>query len=500
MNLKKKMKNFFTLSRKTDGGFTLIELIVVIAVMAILAGVGTAGYAGYIKSANKKADIALVGNVMRAVETAAYNPVNDGFYATNSFGTLKSVPLGFVILSNENDVQTISVDATGTTIEQSQTKEEEFYYYTATSSGKDIYTSIKIKYLVEGSNILKGDVYVQGLFSTSLKKDVNLLSGSTFTRVDSNSKTFNTSNSTLLSDAMSAAFGTTYASDIRLKYDNWANEGINLGIMADAQESWANALSLMKASTGIIAGANAGGYGGAIGGLLGGSTSEDELMHTAVTGLVGSGQITADGKLTITNDDFMARWLNPTDKNEFFGVSDQTTYSGMRSAWNSAFADYIRQYDSCANKTAHASRIYSYCDKNGGSTANIRVVTYDILTGVDTTSTFTCAACAADYLKYMEDKSESGMLYKSGASIYEAFSMAASASQDPNFNYDEGDKYTDYFADYISQMDALYSAVESAIGTLDAEGKSYIVISVSSSNLGVVECEVLPELANPRNK
>lgn len=39
MNLKKKIKGFFTLTRKANSGFTLVELIVVIAILAILGGV-----------------------------------------------------------------------------------------------------------------------------------------------------------------------------------------------------------------------------------------------------------------------------------------------------------------------------------------------------------------------------------------------------------------------------------------------------------------------------
>ena len=69
------MKGLFLSSRKLardDRGFSLVELIVVIAIMAILAGVGVAGYTKYIAYANKKADSTMVGNVMRAIETASY--------------------------------------------------------------------------------------------------------------------------------------------------------------------------------------------------------------------------------------------------------------------------------------------------------------------------------------------------------------------------------------------------------------------------------------------
>ena len=100
MNFKKKLKAFFTLDRHANGGFTLIELIVVIAIMAILAGVGTAGYGAYVTASNKGNDKVLVGNVMRALETAAYSNVAD-FAVAGQFSDGLQIPVGFVVLSSE---------------------------------------------------------------------------------------------------------------------------------------------------------------------------------------------------------------------------------------------------------------------------------------------------------------------------------------------------------------------------------------------------------------
>lgn len=70
MNLKKKLRGFFTLTRKADGGFTLVELIVVIAILAILAGVAVPAYSGYIEKANTAADEQLLSALNTAFAAA----------------------------------------------------------------------------------------------------------------------------------------------------------------------------------------------------------------------------------------------------------------------------------------------------------------------------------------------------------------------------------------------------------------------------------------------
>jgi len=66
MNLKKKIKAFFSFKRRSDGGFTLVELIVVIAILAILAGVAVPSYNGYIKKARESKDQLLIAAVNEA--------------------------------------------------------------------------------------------------------------------------------------------------------------------------------------------------------------------------------------------------------------------------------------------------------------------------------------------------------------------------------------------------------------------------------------------------
>ncbi len=51
-------------------GFTLVELVVTIAVLAVLSGIGALGYSGYITKANEAHDLALLGAVNTAFQSA----------------------------------------------------------------------------------------------------------------------------------------------------------------------------------------------------------------------------------------------------------------------------------------------------------------------------------------------------------------------------------------------------------------------------------------------
>jgi len=91
-----KMKNFWSLAKKTNGGFTLVELIVVIAILAILAGVAVPAYSGYVEKANKQADISLASEVANALTLAYYNQKlsEDGYVILGENGVVSTSDTG----------------------------------------------------------------------------------------------------------------------------------------------------------------------------------------------------------------------------------------------------------------------------------------------------------------------------------------------------------------------------------------------------------------------
>ena len=103
------MKNFFKKSR-SNKGFSLVELIVVIAIMAIIAGVSIPIYNVYIDKAEKGNDVALVGDVIKALEIGA----NSGeFVPSNSLNVSEiTYPVGFVVLTKDG----IKVLTSGTSV------------------------------------------------------------------------------------------------------------------------------------------------------------------------------------------------------------------------------------------------------------------------------------------------------------------------------------------------------------------------------------------------
>lgn len=109
MNMKKKMKAFFTMNRHANEGFTLVELIVVIAILAILAGVAVPAYSGYIEKAERAADDQLLGTLNTAFAAAcAFNGESNYGRSDNPSITINAGAVASNALNTANDAIDLS--------------------------------------------------------------------------------------------------------------------------------------------------------------------------------------------------------------------------------------------------------------------------------------------------------------------------------------------------------------------------------------------------------
>ena len=96
---------------KSNGGFTLVELIVVIAILAILAGVAVPAYSGYIGKAQAAGDQTALAAVKTAVMAA---------YATE--GTVTKI-----VFTEDTGISSVEVNNAAAKTELSKTDFATFY-------------------------------------------------------------------------------------------------------------------------------------------------------------------------------------------------------------------------------------------------------------------------------------------------------------------------------------------------------------------------------------
>lgn len=524
---------------KNTAGFTLVELIVVIAILGILAGVGTVGYSGYVKNANKKADMVLVGNIMRAIETGTYSTM---FTPSDSMAiSATTFPVGFVTLSTDG-ANLLTSGTTISTVEGAcEFVELENAYevvstsvsfdctsflcnetvngtrYTVTSHGTMKYCRTHSNFVTEAvtnkeyhsttgishksgsnndekttetatvtGNVVSGDVYLASTNNSSVCEFAHANQNGIFT----GSNVVNGAHGNAI-DESHPLYGAIYAAygsfdTLKLKYDGWTSEeGIEYATFYTAAPG---VMSSIETLSGVLAWASTSTL---FSGLVEGEYENGEEVLSGITDKVLSTHTTQDAWLTVWNSAGDKTW-----DSYGFGLTGRENYSAARMAYNSGFAAYLM-----ANgiDSTYADVVKNF---NAQEMAGVG------LPGLVCTDAFTDSECKLKD-KFASAGDSDGSVFEACAVLFEQYKGSEACAENGRVFYntmvtfDETEQFAtdenniyggdmfDYYNAYVNEIAALYGAAQESAG----DG---IVIIVNVEN-GVVNCNVSPSAANPRN-
>lgn len=494
---------------KKTAGFTLVELIVVIAIMAILAGVGTVGYSAYITSANKKADMTTVGNILRAIDTGINSYTFEVPEALQIENSNVKIPAGFIVLS-DTGVKAIQSNTTQTTVTSKPCKiirnAEVYtgvtrYQYgrlvkkiaykpegmsTETfceTHGHVVKTKLKIGNSIGDTNPSEKEIYIV--------QDKNFLYGDHIDEDTVDMPVYQGDSSIIengiLNDIMVAAYGEEWQTAVSLKYNQWGNSSVSAPTFYnDASELWTQVEDMTNQLANI--------------------SKTENVMILAGKDLGFTRQY-EDGKDVLTSfskklsdktrEDFLREWnADITNVDYPFGFSKREDYSAARMLYNASFASYVKEHHTGGELAqTHADGIYHYGDgiddlvlpkavcnqaftETEGYVGKISAVN----DGCDE-----CKTLLADYIN-------SGACNLNGEAIYDTFTTLSKTSGTASGAMNDANSFWKYYKGYLGELDGLYSAVNLATKTAN----SSIVISIFYEN-GNVTYEVIPVEANPRN-
>ena len=415
--MKKRLKKFFTLSRNHDG-FTLVELIVVIAVLAILAGAGTVGYSGYIKSANKKADMVLVGNIMRAIETGAHSYIVELEQVLQASEKGAKLPIGFVVLTKDGLTVMESASTQMAVTANDPCKIESVTLYRKTFSGTDKYN--------DGCNDIESDVYVVTEVETVSictthsnipTENIRVWNNGVPSDTDAATPQSNTAeypmrdggtlvlpgnghedgqklvvdnyyqfangegeyttanNQGAIMDALRAAFGDNL--NVKLKHDGWTVSTIP-NFWSNATDTWENVKKLSDMMYDLTHGLGGDAIAGAMD--IGIYDSSSEVVYSVANAVKGS---FADKQAFVDQWATYGQYGETEEKHggDNFGINESVYtgreyYSAMRAAYNNCVASYVKTHHA-VNGTytlddvdAHVADLASYGESAGDLVAD----------------------------------------------------------------------------------------------------------------------------------
>ncbi len=530
---------------KSAAGFTLVELVVVIAILGVLAGVGTVGYSGYVKSANKKADITLVGNIIRAVETGIYSnaySIDEKLQPDSQSGADAAIqiPLGFVLLSEDGaEVLESATEQTTTSVKECVKSGSEIdvysvkyyqapsthltsgyylvkesYYYCTTHSETPVKTTIAdLKTRLNATAIYNTGGYeatvliskykdnqefnIKGDFSCfecgdSASSGTNHYKGKTFNAVNTYSGNFVAADAEAsgMTQVLKAAFGEDLTASTALKYKDWKTDGSIPTFYTGGTQLWNKVESLgnkLVPYSGID-----------IGGkkvTTNTYTSSEQLVDSFASKMI-----------TTYSDaeDFYTKAWKPVDdstdntiggglycESYGFGFNEREFYCACRVAYNEAFASYVESHtptEHTHTATTCANNIRAYGEFMFVATLPKLVCRSALKTyGEDDGSgDLNCAACLELYDKYVSSgtsKANAIAFYNTMDTVEATADMASGTALG----------FFDYYNAYLKEFEGLYGALKD----LTADKETAIIIAFYYRN-GLVDYEVLPVDANPR--
>lgn len=543
MNFMQRWKRFWTLERRSNSGFTLVELVVVIAILAILAGVGSAAYSGYIKSANKNADKVLVGNVMKAIETGthstAFTPPEPLSIGTTTY------PIGFIALSTDgctvlsssssekqvdgecefvtetityvkmtNTTLYCEQDNKHTTIKPIYSLDTKTLTYCKTHSNKlpETLTSVKeypiaYKYEKEGLfhlshkltitdtlEITTGTYFMENIYDlyTETSSGLCMKAATPGLNVSADPATDG-----VLYDAIHAAFG---SNELKLKYVGWINdEGADFAtfytyapsVFNNVKDQTALLISAVNSDTinGLaqMAGINLSSY------LTEGKYEDSADLMKSFTNFVSN---------NMTEEEWAEQWekASTASHDEWtFGVDTKGAKNdyiwAARMAYNSSFASY------CSTNgiaSIYTDLIVNYGESELGGAIQIPSVVnhyafaqtgegsllQSFLDKDATNGQVMFDQCKSLYESYLNSSvaNENGSVFYNTVNTIAETSDVAAASGD----------YFGFYNNYLTEMSNLYTAAQAA-------SENGIMIIVTMEN-GTLNFQVSPSAANPRNE